>query len=359
MRDAATLRAPHARLWHGWQRAPLEPSGSLQPLRLESGFAYFGIIPRALLGRLEGAGAPLHAGSWNEVAPWLEQSAQLGLEEARAARPELSAWLEAARSAHVLCVSQSAALCSAFAYDLVERMRWGDVQELDLWLIKEGHTASVWRADIQGDNQRFAVAINVGRDDEASRELAASYEQLLAWHGGDPDHVATPLGIQHCTTPARRQSRGVEAATIGATVVTAHAWVQGRELHARPKPGPTEAYAVAEFIEIEGFSPEARTLRLRAVGRVLEPSEQEQTWDQLLDFHRRHQRVDGQGRILAPGARVNDGDFVRTDGELVAVAASGEPWSPSAEEWASFSRNPYVEWRPGGPRLSRPGCQLA
>jgi hypothetical protein len=334
--------APRVRCWHGPRREPLAAADDAAPTRVAGAFAYFGIMARGLVRRLSeagNAGRPLDARDWARVAPLLDR------EGALAAEPCLRLWEEAAQRSGVLTVSDSAELCKAAALELGHELT-GSLEALDLWLVKEGHTASVWRAEMVGRSGSAVVAVNVARDDEAGEELRSSYHQMCTWHQSDPEHVAAPLQIER---------RSVDPGTRRATaVVSAHVWVPGRELHARPRADAGGRAGDAEFIEIESFLPDPHTGRIEALARVLEPTEQAAVWERLIAFLGRHRRVDEVGCSTLPGVNVNDGDFVYHQRELVAVAANASPWSVSAEEWHAFLSAPYVEWRPDGPRLARP-----
>ena len=115
-------------------------------------------------------GVPFHGIPSRATLAWLASSGT-GCDA-----QELSGAQSAAlRELEVLSLTESAAIAVA----ALGRVAGGSVsvppEGSELWNVKEGHTASVWVATLPTGDR---LAINVGRDPEASAELAAVSERL-------------------------------------------------------------------------------------------------------------------------------------------------------------------------------------
>ncbi|MGF1481959.1 MAG: hypothetical protein ACFB4I_21175 [Cyanophyceae cyanobacterium] len=355
-------------LWHGPYREPLSLEPGIEAFNSSATIPYFGIIPRGLLNRLE-LQPWQHPHEWNRIAPWLE----LGLSAVAADEwkacldkvdfPEsdrLQPWLTVAKEVGVLSLQTTAKLCVDFLSSLlsdqkavshlVHQLGYGEdfseeISRVDVWLVKEGQTSSVWRIELHSEAfyPSLVFCLNVARDSEAGRELVDSYAHLVNWYARDPTHVAKPLCLE--TVETNLAGRTISLA------MTLHAWIDGRELHGRPGRNGSAA-----FIEVEWFVPEHSQNQesLRVLGRILSATEHQQLWAQLLKFYRRHATYSTNGaEVVIPGLEINDGDLVWTGQEIVAVAASATSSALSLQAWQEFMVNPSLRLGTGGAKAYR------
>jgi hypothetical protein len=356
-------------LWYGPHREPLCLKPDVIPFNSSATIPYFGIIPRGLLKRLEQIQSLQHPDEWNRIAPWLELGLfAFGAEEWEAflnkvdlpVSDRLPPWLAIAKEVGVLSLQATANLCASFLCNfladekavscLLQQLGYAedcleDISNVDVWLVKEGHTSSVWRVELRGEafHPSVVFCMNVARDSEAGCELVDSYAHLVSWYNRDPTHVAKPLLLET-----------VETNLAGRTIslpITLHAWINGRELHMRPSKDGS-----AEFIEVEWFVSEQTQNQGKQyiLGRALTVTEKQQLWDRLLTFFIRHSSLNAdRTEVVVPGLEINEGDLVWAGDDIIVVAASVLTSKFTTYAWQDFSENPYLYLWQGGPKLYR------
>jgi hypothetical protein len=279
---------------------------------------HHGILPHALepLARIG-----LDPSVWGQLAPVLE-----GILDGRrdpAAAGELSLPLvrgvaHAARAAGVRSYAQS--LRAALAYTL----NIADVEaatDVELWSIKDGRSASVWRVRLD----EHVIALNVARDDIAAGELVDMGRELIDLHALDPLGVVDVLDI--------------------APDVLACAWVEGRELHVVDR-GDGRGL----FIAVEDSASAANGRQLMLTGREGVPAS-DTIWASWLRALVRQSTVDERGRYHRPRVEANEGDLMLVNEEPVLVALSPGPvernragWEHDLLDLRSGEREPVLKW---------------
>ena len=210
---------------------------------------------------------------WADLAPVLEGI----LDERRtaAAAGELrcrsvGGVAHAARAAGVRSYAQS--LRAALDYTLV----MADAEaatDVELWSVKDGRSASVWRVRV--DDHVFAL--NVARDDMAAGELLAMGRELIDLHALDPLGVVAVLDI--------------------APDVLACAWVDGRELHVVDR-GDGRGL----FIAVEESASATTGRQLMLTGRQGVPAS-DTIWASWLEALVRQTTIDETAGTTARGSR--------------------------------------------------------
>lgn len=293
---------PRIVVLHGPDRSPLEPPGGAPG-------AFHGVISRGLMEELGPAAAP----DWERWAPWMD-AALAGTPAALAVVP--AAVVDAARRCEWTTLLDGAEAAVAFAAasmpPLLRELAAGfgpdRVEAVELWLVKEGHTSSVWRAAVTppGGGEPVCAALNVARDAAAGAELLQSAEELERVRAATDVRVARVLGTG--------------ASADGAPAVVAQEWVDGaRELAflRRRDDGLVRLHAIERFITDE-HSPAQLT---GAVGRVLDGDEHEAAAHAatrlLLDAATPGSDED---TVALPSFDVDHGDLVWTDGGVALVA---------------------------------------
>lgn len=255
------------------------------------------VVPLAL-EPLERLG--LDAQVWTHLAPALD-GILAGL-RAPAGVGELTATLvggvaHAARSAGVRPYSES--LRTALDYALACEPQ----RDVELWSVKDGRVASVWRVRV--DDRVFAL--NVARDDVAAPRLVAMAQELRELHALDP------LGV-------------VEVLEIESDVV-ACAWVDGMELHVVDR-GDGRGL----FIAVEGFAHTANGRQLMLTGRDGVPAS-DTIWADWLAALVRQTTIDQHGRLIRPRVEACEGDLVLLNEQPVLVALTPGPAVRTRAEW--------------------------
>jgi hypothetical protein len=286
------------------------------PLKVSG--AHHGILPRALepLARL-GLDAPL----WAQLAPLLDDILTGHREPAPVG--ELSTTLvggvaHAARAAGVRPYSESLRTALEYALKCADAT---PADEVELWNVKDGRTASVWRVRL--DDRAFAL--NVARDDIAAAELVAMGGELRDLHARDPLGVVKVLDIQ--------------------PEVLACAWLDGRELHLVDR-GDGRGI----FIAVEEFVPAANGRQLMLTGREGVPPS-DTIWASWLAALVRQTAADEHGRVARPRVEVNEGDLVLLNEQPVLVALSPGPvmrnragWERDLLNLRSGELEPVLRW---------------
>lgn len=315
----------------GPERAPLLAEHRLTEAAVFGPFAYHGVVPRGL-ARLA-ASAP--RARWQDAAPVLEDLLNGRLSpDGGTAASGLDEWLAAARAAGVLSLRASAQVAHATVLELADArgpLGWAELSarlgapELasasptaaTLWLVKEGHTSSVWQVRWRAGDGELVACLNVARDAEAAQELLASSTRLRAWHGKSPDHV---VDVVACLEGVRPTSQG----DVGAAVVVSP-WIDGLELHAPAQTDrPARLAAVGWFVN-ERDAGTAFVERQRIFGHWLEDGG-EAAWRELAHLLEVLAEPRPDGAWLLPDLRVNDGDLVWTGTGVVLVAACPVPF---------------------------------
>jgi hypothetical protein len=303
---------------HGPRASPVWTGPLADPPPVTAYGPHHGILPLALepLTRIG-----LNAKTWTELAPVLEGV----LDERRepAAVGDLSITLvegvaHAARAAGVRSYAQS--LRAALDYTLglagIEAAR-----EVELWSIKEGRSASVWRVRLDD----HVIALNVARDDIAAGELTEMGRELIDLHALDPLGVVEVLDI--------------------APDVLACAWVSGRELHVVDR-GDGRGL----FIAVEDSAAATNGRQLMLTGRKGVPAS-DTIWASWLEALVRQSTVDESGRYFRPRVEANEGDLVLVNEQPVLVALSPGPvvrsrigWEHDLLDLGSGERPPVLKW---------------
>jgi hypothetical protein len=324
----------------GPERVPLLTEHRLTDAAVFGPFAYHGVIPSGLMQaavadprlRWQDADPRLR---WQDAAPLLEDLLNGRVSDDGVAVVEgLEDWLAAARDAGVLSLRASTQVAQAMVLELAEssgplgwtelctRLRAPELARTaptlaTLWLVKEGHTSSVWQARWRAGDRELVACLNIARDREAARELLASATLLCAWHERSPDQVVDIVG-----------SRDVVSQTTQGEVATAlvvSSWVDGLELHApQQSDRPARLAAVGWFVNER--EPDTGFVRSQRIfGRWLDDGG-EAAWRDLTQLLVSLAEPAPDGAWLLPDLRVNDGDLVWADGCVVLVAACEAPF---------------------------------
>jgi hypothetical protein len=279
---------------------------------------HHGVLPLAL-EPLTRIGLDAHV--WTGLAPVLEAI----LDERRAATStgHLSTSLvrgvaHAARAAGVRSYAQSMRTALDYALGPGGAESAGEVE---LWSIKEGRSASVWRVRIDDS----VLALNVARDDIAASELLAMGRELSDLH------VLDPLGV-------------VDVLDVAPDVL-ACAWVEGRELHVVDR-GDGRGL----FIAVEDSASAGDGRQLMLTSRKGVPAS-DTIWASWLEALVRQSTVDEQGTYSRPRVEANEGDLMLVNEQPVLVALSPGPvqrnragWEHDLLDLRSGEREPVLKW---------------
>ena len=193
--------------------------------------------------------------------------------------------------------------------------------DVELWSIKDGRSASVWRVRLD----EHVIALNVARDDIAAGELVEMGRELIDLHAIDPLGVVDVLDI--------------------APDVLACAWVDGRELHVVDR-GDGRGL----FIAVEDSASAANGRQLMLTGREGVPAS-DTIWASWLRALVRQSTVDERGRYHRPRVEANEGDLMLVNEEPVLVALSPGPvernragWEHDLLDLRSGEREPVLKW---------------
>jgi hypothetical protein len=278
------------------------PLGDPPPVGLHS--PHHETIPRAL-EPLERLG--LDSEVWAELAPALDAILS-GVRETGAVG-ELSAELvggvaHAARAAGVRSYAASVQAALDYALTSTERApdQIAESGDVELWSIRDGRRASVWRVRAGGR----VVALNVARDDVSAPELVSIGYELRALHQLDPLGVVEVLDV----TPD----------------VLACSWVDGRELHVVDRgDGRGLFIAVEESIRAGTGRP------LMLTGKGVPSSDT--IWASWLEALVRQTTLEEDGRVARPRVDACDGDLVLLNQQPVLVSLSPGPIVRDRKAW--------------------------
>ena len=303
---------------HGPRSSPVwtGPLGDPPPVGIRG--PHHGVLPLALepLARIG-----LDARVWADLAPVLEGI----LDERREATAagELSLPLvrgvaHAARAAGVRSYAQSMRAALEYAETIADAESASDVE---LWSVKEGRAASVWRVRIDD----HVIALNVARDDIAAGEQVAMGRELSDLHALDPLGVVDVLDI--------------------APDVLACAWVDGRELRVVDR-GDGRGL----FVAVEDSASTAHDRQLMLLGREGVPAS-DTIWASWLEALVRQTTIDARGRYARPRVEANEGDLMLLNEQPVLVALSPGPvlrdragWEHDLLDLRSGEREPVLRW---------------
>jgi hypothetical protein len=275
-------------------------------------------MPRAL-EPLERLG--LDAQLWAQLAPLLD-GILAGLR-----RPEtvgaLSSTLvggvaHAARAAGVRSYADSLRAALDYVLGCPDTASAGTVE---LWSVRDGRRASVWRVRI-GER---VFALNVARDDIAAAEMVAMGHELRDLHRLDPLGVVEVLDI----TPD----------------ILACSWIDGMQLHVVDR-GDGRGL----FIAVEEFVAAATGRRLMLTGRDGVPAS-DAIWASWLAALVRQTTVDADGLLARPRVEACDGDLVLVNEQPVLVSLSPGPivrdragWERDLVDLRSGERGRALRW---------------
>jgi hypothetical protein len=256
---------------------------------------------------------------WREWAPCLD--AALGGD---ATLPEEAG--QAARACEVLTFEMSVAAAEGFVgLHLPELLRsarapWGagEVAATELWNLKEGHMASVWRLTVRPDGDRAPIhlALNVARDAPSSAALDRSTAALR-----DIEQRSTHVPVARVLLADRVAVSGPYRAE---PLVLAQEWVDdARELGFMRPRGRGGACLCAVDLFLTGDASPAEVVG--ALGRPLDPTEHERAAYQAMGLLIDCARLDAaSGAVVTPWIDVRCGDWMWGTRGLHVVAA-GEP----------------------------------
>lgn len=243
--------------------------------RLESGTSWNRLaVSRALRGLARITGAPAFA-----------------MPSTRLVRSALAC----AAAEWILTLGESAGLARSAAARLL------GTGPIDLWCVKEGHTASIWRA---AASQGETLCLQVPRDRHADAELRAGSDELARLAGRIPGRVADQRGrVAVEVMRGRRRHRFTVVATR---------WIEeSDELHL------VETAAGPRAMRVRSFAGGGRP-----VGPIASAEETAACMAgvRALLLAGAEQAADG---FLLPALEVNEGDVVvDRQGTLILVAAS-------------------------------------
>ena len=275
---------------------------------VEDGFLgyrpFFGIVSRGMLPVLRGA--PI---DWTRWSPLLD--VELAAAD-RSPGAGVSPLVGAARRRGVLTFADSALAAQMFVEErLATRIDLS--QPLELWNVREGHTASVWRLSGQDhEGAPMLLALNVSRDDVAADELASSADQLEAAAERCGPVIADVVARDRVTLPGPRDLR---------PLVVAQEWVRGAaELAFLPlRRGGRRLHAVTAWTTADDDPGRIVGAEGAELGDAEHVRAARQITTCLLTLA---VRVDS-GRVDVPRVDLDDGDWMWGPDGLRLVALSG------------------------------------
>lgn len=179
---------------------------------------------------------------------------------------------------------------------------------MECWNIKEGHTSSVWKVSIYGDNINETFIVNVARDREAGMELQKSSLKLKAVKEQSPDiNSASVFDIR--TIHNKLLPSGI--------VVTRNEWIENAfEVHLRTN----KQEGREELLMVERFLMDVRNPAkiISVLGRTFSNEETNRIKSDLREFllnasEYLHDEV---------AVNINDGDLVWNGDKAIVVAIS-------------------------------------
>ena len=300
---------------HGPRSSPVwtGPLGDPPPVGIRG--PHHGVLPLALepLARIG-----LDARVWADLAPVLEGILDERREATAAGElswPLVRGVAHAARAAGVRSYAQSMRAALEYAETIADAESASDVE---LWSIKEGRAASVWRVRIDD----HVIALNVARDDIAAGEQVAMGRELSDLHA---------LGV-------------VDVLDIAPDVL-ACARIDGRELRVVDR-GDGRGL----FVAVEDSASTAHDRQLMLLGREGVPAS-DTIWASWLEALVRQTTIDARGRYARPRVEANEGDLMLLNEQPVLVALCPGPvlrdragWEHDLLDLRSGEREPVLRW---------------
>jgi hypothetical protein len=316
---------------HGPDRVPIFAAGT------RSGYRPFhGIISRGLLNALQAGDTQM---AWALYNAWLDP-ALAGDPQAEGRVP--SDLLELARSCRVLRFEESAFVADGFLRRHLDDVFTSlgvayspdEVEKIELWNLKEGHTSSVWRVTVVpvGGEAPIRFALNVGRDAAAGEELLASAAILE-----DVDRRTSEIRIARVLVKALVPIYEGDESQVP---VVAQEWIDDacelgflKERHTQRR----RLYAIERFVTAAGEP--GRIVSVQ--GYRLKPDEHDRVVYEILTATLLSSVFDlDRDQVTIPCFEINQGDWV-WDGEhaqLVAASAEQEKLRLNEALWCFLFR---------------------
>jgi hypothetical protein len=181
--------------------------------------------------------------------------------------------------------------------------------QIELWNVKEGHTASVWKVTIKYKEKIEVFAINVARDNEAGRELKNSSEIMKTIGNKFPE-----INIAKVHDLYLLQDEVLLSANV---VIVRNDWIANSyEIHSRKnkQTGTEELLMVDRFLTQENNPAHI----ISVLGRVFTTSEVQKIETDLNDFLTKAATC----FTNSPTVNINDGDVVWDGQKAIIVAVS-------------------------------------
>lgn len=260
---------------------------------------FHGIISRGLLNKFIEHNL--------NVQLWHQYVHEVLAENLSFSTPELDNILNYSKQCQVLSYAQSA-LCARKYTEHYCSMSGLDNPVINLLNIKEGHTSSVWKADITANEKTETFVINVARDDEAGIELKESSEKLRTIGERFPKiNMAKVLDIFSLYEPSLPTE----------VIITRNEWVENAfEIHNRRNKttGEDELLMVDRFITSRD-----RPAHITSVlGKIFSPEKTKKIQSEIKEF------ITQATTCLSckTDVNINDGDVVWNGKKAVIVALS-------------------------------------
>jgi hypothetical protein len=274
---------------HGPDGTPFRLRGSEAVIDGTGRIPFHGILSRGLLERVRHTQASF--ASWDEYGHLLHHEAEAELQE-------LARWRRTAAECGVLSFTQSALCVRSYVEQYV-----GANDHCEAWNVKEGHTSSVWRVQLQNGNAKHEFALNVARDHIAGEELERTSEMMVRIAELWPEsNLAKVLDIVMIRLPDVAQP----------VLVTRNEWIpDSYEIHRLPAPGNE----LGPLVLVERFlTEESSPSHVRQIlGRRLNEAECAQVNRDVDEFLERTAR-------FAVQVDINDGDLVWSGQRAIVIA---------------------------------------
>ncbi len=211
------------------------------------------------------------------------------------------------------------------------------LQTVTVSFIKEGHTSSVWKLDLDyKDGETTSFCFNINRDKSASKELKLTHSILSNLYNCVPDQVAKPILLLEGSIEGFSFLKG--------NCVFIQEWIEGLELHVRgyQDDEPLELIVIENFIS--PIEKQDHGTVNQVLGRKLDHTESNEFWTQYLKFVITTAKKDANQKIKIPIVDLNEGDIVwdTHSSKMVVVACSSDYAHYSQDRWNSFGESPYL-----------------
>jgi len=286
---------------------------------MRSGYRPFhGVISLGLIDALRTAGQTV---DWASYSAWLDPALANDPEAVDRVPSDL---LDLARSCHVLRFEDSISVTEMFlrrhlrevVASLDAAFDPDQVEGIEMWNLKEGHTSSVWRVTVSlmGEQAPVRFALNVARDAAAGEELLASAAILE-----NLDRRSSEIRVAHVLKKAQVPIRLGNESSVP---VVAQEWIDDacelgflKQRHTRGR----SLYAIERFVTADnapGRIDSVLGYRLesnehdRAIYEIITATLMSSTFDLLRD------------QVLIPCFEINQGDWIWSRGHAYLVATS-------------------------------------